>query len=317
MPVKQFMINKKIVPIDLINYINRNNIEVVHINTSVFSNILRPIKERTNAKVIVHLREMLPHGLGHIVDRFIIENTINYSDAIIAISPNELRFFNEARKTYVLPNPHPFEETDRMLLNKKKTDRIIIGMVAGFLPYKGHIDFIKAAIEIVNRTGIGKSELEFRIVGYPKKELSVKSIAKKILKQGYKREFDNALAKSGIEHYFKIIPHTFDVFKELLEFSIYVRPDNTGHPWGRDIIEAMAMQLPVVATGTSSFFVKDGVNGFLCRPNCPVEIADAIINLISERNRIKTFGKMAYETVNPLCNLDVYGKKLTKIYQEL
>ena len=45
-----------------------------------------------------------------------------------------------------------------------------------------------------------------------------------------------------------------------------VRPDPTGSPWGRDIIEAMSMGRPVIAAGEEEVFIKPGKNGLAGTP---------------------------------------------------
>ena len=58
--------------------------------------------------------------------------------------------------------------------------------------------------------------------------------------------------------------------------DVLIRLTRRGDPWGRDIIEALTMGVPVVATGTDQEFIRNGVNGFLVWPYHPVKVAKAI-----------------------------------------
>ena len=248
---------------ELISFINKNRIDILHINSTVFSNIVRQIKERTACKIVVHLREMLPFGPDNIIDSYIIKNYTKYADAIISISDNECKFFNRADNINIIPNPHDFLATDPLLAEElSKNETINIGMCANFNPTKGHLCFLEAA-KIVNDNMVNtKHKIEFRIIGYPNKKISIKEIAKKVLSYGYKTKFDNKLKSLKIKNV-RILSFTFDIYRELMSFDIYVRPDLSGNPWGRDIIEAMALKKPVVATGNSEFFIKNGILKYL------------------------------------------------------
>ena len=59
-----------------------------------------------------------------------------------------------------------------------------------------------------------------------------------------------------------------------------VRPDPTGSPWGRDIIEAMSMGRPVIAAGEEEVFIKPGKNGLAVRPGDIAHLA-ATLSVLS------------------------------------
>ena len=51
--------------------------------------------------------------------------------------------------------------------------------------------------------------------------------------------------------------------KELVNADILIRPSRKGDCWGRDIIEAMAAGLLVVATGKKKIFIRNKFNGLM------------------------------------------------------
>lgn len=73
-----------------------------------------------------------------------------------------------------------------------------------------------------------------------------------------------------------------------------VRPDLTGSPWGRDVIEAMSMGRALLATGTEDVFVKEGVTGWLVPPNDPAALALALVRLSRSPSRLFAASKAAY-----------------------
>ena len=117
--------------------------------------------------------------------------------------------------------------------------------------------------------------------------------------------------------YIKILPYTLNVFDALKAMDIVVRPSLSGDPWGRDVIEAMALGKPVVATGTSEFYVENGVTGYLVPPGQPQPLAQKILALINEPAQRKDFGRRGRAKIKRICDLQQYGRKITEIYQGL
>ncbi len=313
-PLPEFRQNLAYEPGELIDFINKERIDVLHINSSVFSHILKTIKQKTGCKIVVHLREMLPHGKSNPVDAYILETTAAYADKIIAISPNELRFFEASAKTMVLPNPHNFESTDRLLRTANKTNKLVVGMCANFLPIKGHLFFIRA-IRLVNER-LKNPNVEFRIIGYPGREISLRAIVKRFLSRGYKKEVGGLIRRLGITN-LALIPFTFEPLREMAQLDVYVRPDLSGNPWGRDVIEAMALKKPVIATGESEFYIRNAVNGFLVKPNDTEALAAAILQLIGDAALRNDLGAQGYQTAKEMCDMQAYGTALFNSYNRL
>jgi glycosyltransferase involved in cell wall biosynthesis len=308
--IEEFSRRKNYTIDNIIDFIKKKDIDIVHINTTLFSYILKPIKEKTHAKIIVHFREMLPDNRSTI-DKFIIENHIKYSDKIIAITYNEIRHYPKSDKIEIVPNPHEFDLTDS-LITEKENDDIIVGMCANFMEYKGQLEFLEMA-KIVEEN-CENIDLKFEIIGYPKNTL--KEIVKRIIKPGFKQKFDEQVKKLKIKN-LQIIKFTFNIYEEISSWDIVVRPDYTGQPWGRDIIEAMAMKKPIVATGTSEFFVENDKTGFLLPPRNPQAMAERVIELIENEEMRKEFGERGYQKIRKMCDIDEYGKRIKEIYEQI
>jgi len=315
--ISEFERKKLFYPEAIIDYINNNDIDILHVNSSTFSHFLKSIKEKTNCKIVVHIREMFPHGIDYPVDNFIIEQTKLYADFIICISDNEAKFFLDFKNVLVFPNPHDFKLTERFLkIKEAKKSLIKIGMCANFNPTKGHLIFLDAAQILNERIAKSSIKLEFVIIGYPIKRRTLKEGFKYLCNYGYKHQFDKKIKINKIKN-LRIIPFTFEIYKELADLDIYVRPDLSGNPWGRDIIEAMALKLPIVATGTSEFYIKNNETGFLVTPNNPSIIAEKIIDILESSDLRKKMGTLAYKSIKDKCDLNLYGEKIMNIYNKV
>jgi glycosyltransferase involved in cell wall biosynthesis len=80
-------------------------------------------------------------------------------------------------------------------------------------------------------------------------------------------------------------------------------------------MEAMAMELPVIATNITGLpeIIDDGINGFLVPPRDPQALADKIVDLYNSQSKRTTFGKAARQTIEEKFNL----KKNVARFEEL
>ena len=311
---KEFNKGRNYLPNDLINYINTKHIDILHINSTVFAGIIANVKKYTNCKIIVHLREELIADSSNNVEMYVNHEICKYSDWLIAISENEIKFLESTSKVTIIPNPHDFTQTDVFLRGNKKKNKITIGMCANFIMMKGHLFFLDV-INAINRKYDKADHLEFVIIGYPN-HLTFRDFVKKMIGWGYKYAFDSKFKKYAFNNV-KIIPFTFEIYDYLSNIDIYVRPDLMGSPWGRDIIEAMALAKPIVATGFSEFYVENNKTGYLVPVNDVEAMADKIIYLISSPGLRTIFGEKGYNKVRSMCDLNTYGAKINNIYKSV
>ncbi len=85
-----------------------------------------------------------------------------------------------------------------------------------------------------------------------------------------------------------------DVESAMQNMHCIVRPDSTGSPWGRDVLEAMSLGRPVLGTGMTDVFVKEGVTGWLVPPRDPSALARALAGLGRAPSLVRRLGENAY-----------------------
>ena len=99
---------------------------------------------------------------------------------------------------------------------------------------------------------------------------------------------------------------TNSVEDSMADMHCIIRPDETGHPWGRDIIEAMSIGRPVLATGTEDLFIHEAENGWLVPPGNAQALAKAITALTRSAPLLGRMAKNAFafaqEHFDPECN---------------
>lgn len=110
----------------------------------------------------------------------------------------------------------------------------------------------------------------------------------------YKENLFNFIEAQNLEDIVKIEGWVNDVEAAMQEMHCIIRPDLTGSPWGRDIIEAMSLGRPVLATGTQDVFVKPGLTGWLVPPGNPEDLARMLVALCGNPKRLEKAGKQAF-----------------------
>jgi len=100
--------------------------------------------------------------------------------------------------------------------------------------------------------------------------------------------------QNGLEDVIHMEGWVNDVEAAMRSMHCIVRPDLTASPWGRDVIEAMSMGRPVLATGTEDVFVKHGRTGWLVPPNDPEALARVMTQLATAPDQLAQAGHAAF-----------------------
>lgn len=109
------------------------------------------------------------------------------------------------------------------------------------------------------------------------------------------RRMQGAIDHNGLDDIIFLhdwIDNVEDAFRSV---HCIVRPDPTGSPWGRDIIEAMSMGRPVIAAGTEEVFITPGKTGWLVRPGDSAHLAATLSVLSRSGAELEKMGRNAFD----------------------
>jgi glycosyltransferase involved in cell wall biosynthesis len=299
-----------------------DKIDILHINTTVFPQVPKWIKNNSTIKIITHIREYIDPDNNSALKNYLVNRLSDYSDALIAISDNEVKAFKTNENIYILPNPFDFSKITNIKSNFRKDhnipgNTILVAMMSHFSRAKGHENFLNALRIILDRNN-PLDQFLFVIVGFRDKRTWWKLLIKRMLLiEDYTTHILSYIKNNSLAEKVMVMPYISNVFEILAAVDIVVRPANSADPWGRDIIEAMAFAKPVVATGTSEFFVENGKTGYLVSSQDPVTLADKIEDLLSNRQKRIQFGNNGLAKIQPLCDMKNYGLEINKIYKSL
>jgi glycosyltransferase involved in cell wall biosynthesis len=101
--------------------------------------------------------------------------------------------------------------------------------------------------------------------------------------------------------------------------DVAVHASTRAEPFGRVLIEAMALGTPVVAPreGGPLDIVQDGVSGLLVAPREPQGFADAIAALIGDGPRRAAMGRAARERVDRVFDIRHHVRAIEGVFEEL
>jgi len=185
------------------------------------------------------------------------------------------------------------------------------GVFGQLYPQKGQFLLVEAVAERANE--FRRRNIQIHIYG-GKLETS-KTCRKVDNKAYYLNILQDRIALLGIKDLVIIHGWVDDVEKEMRSVELVIRPDLSGSPWGRDIIEAMSLGKAILATGDEDVFVKNGVNGRLIPPNNKELLGKAMIEL-ADVDTLKRMGKKSLDFARQNFDPVVNTRKVVSIITE-
>lgn len=183
---------------------------------------------------------------------------------------------------------------------REASREFVIGMVSRITPLKGHADFIRA-VSILNRQ---IPSLKALIVGSAPKEK-------------YKEELELLIKGFGLSKTVEFIEATNDVPAVMGRLDCLVSATVTPEAFGRVIIEAQAVGVPVVATKVGGVvdIIEEGRTGLFCAPHDPKDMADRIMALYRDRPLGSRLAAEGRRSVEAGYNLDLMMKRTVALYE--
>jgi glycosyltransferase involved in cell wall biosynthesis len=176
-------------------------------------------------------------------------------------------------------------------------------MIGNFIPIKGHEFLIK-----------GISEACKRNAGVSLKVLC----AGRIIDADYYKRILRLAKDQGIENRVIFCDYTTDVAGKLSAADIFILPSKR-EGFSRSLLEAMVMELPVIATNISEIAeaVEDHCGGILVKDGDVDAMANAILQLCRDPDLRESMGKENKNRVMKYFTADIHRKAIENIYSTL
>lgn len=189
-------------------------------------------------------------------------------------------------------------KVDHDFLSPQKNQKVIIGVMARLEVNKG-IQHLINAINILVKNSI---HVELVVAGDGPSLPHLQGI----------------VTKYRLESYVKFIGWIDDKEKFFKEIDIYCCPSEH-EPFGMVVIEAMAHNVPVLATDSEGpgEIITHNKNGFIAKNKSMLDIAEKLEFMINDWSNTEKVCKQAYEEVKVKYNLNNLGSKLANVISKI
>ncbi len=190
---------------------------------------------------------------------------------------------------------------------KRKRDKeatCTIAIVGRITPLKGHLYFIKAMAKVVRTVPYAK----IWIIGDvpPKKE-------------SYKRELEVLVRRLGLSKNVEFLGVRKDVPELLAQCDVLVLSTITQEAFGRVILEAQALGVPVVATKVGGVvdIIEDGKTGILVMPKDTEQMGSEVLRLLKDKSLVEGMVVAAKKKLVTNYTLERMAERTLEVYEEL
>ncbi len=306
--------------IRLIGIIRRESPQIIHTNTRVTNQLgglinicCQAVRLSGCQAVFNHVRDRDPLPFWKL-------KLIGNADLLIANSKKTKEFLvtggvsqDKIRLIYNGVDINKFDsERFNCVVSKEKLgiseNQKVITAIGQIYPRKGISFFIKALKIPELNEGIlqGKlSKVKFFIVGEdPTPNQHNLTLLKSLV------------SEMNLENVVDFLGYRIDIPEILAATDIFVLP-SLEEPFGRVLIEAMAMKLPVIATNVGGIpeIIEEGKNGFLVPAQNPTALAEKLLILLKDDKMRQEFGLTGRRIVEEKFTLEKHVEQIENIYK--
>ena len=246
---------------------------------------------------------------------------VRFLDAIISVSETCMNFVTQQglkpkriRMVYNGLNLENFEidrsQHDRMRIRENlgiAQDSILVGMVGNICYLKGQLVFVKAIDLLINEFQENK-RIQGIIIGNTPTGAAA-----------YEQEIRSFLKERKIDDKVRLLGYRQDIPQLLKAVDIFVHASVELDALPRVILEAMALEKPVIATnsGGASEIIEDWITGYLVPMNDQISMKNAIMRYVQEHKKAKAIGVAARKTVEVKFSVYQMVQGVEEVYEEI
>lgn len=179
------------------------------------------------------------------------------------------------------------------------TGTFIVGTVSVLRSWKGHLHLLEA-VHLLRGQGY---DVALAVVG----------------EGPYRPVIEEKVRELGLGAWVRLLGHQEDVpaWLALMDAFVLASYGNEGVP--QALLQALAMQRPVVATGIGGIpeVIREGETGLLVPPKDPHALAQALARVMEGREEAQAYGRRGRKLVAARHSLEHMADRLEEIYQEL
>ena len=222
---------------------------------------------------------------------------------VVRISPGKItQLYNGVDICHFSPRMQEQQRRVHLPIDFATEDSILIGTVGRLEAIKDQLTLVRAFVALRQLAPDYQERLRLVLLGDGSQRSSIESL----------------LDEARIRQYVWLAGSCDDVADILPELDIFVLPSR-GEGISNTILEAMASQLPVVATrvGGNGELVVDGVTGALVPPNRPQEMAHTLYPYVTNAMWRHNHGLAGRERVEKLFSIEAMMTNYSRLYDDL
>ncbi len=297
---------------ELARQIKADESRIVHLNYEGLIPLLAVLRfVGCRKKIVVHFRTPSPPNYIYRVYAKIVNSSADY---LIFITENEKSIASMAgidlslKAHRVLNNP-----LDREYFEERKIDKSYGQPVR--LLFLGAIDWIKGADRLVDLAHeIRRRGINARIDAFGQSPRYKKFF---VFRRNTLIALQRKVEREGLGDVIRFHGYTRDPLGELRKADLLIRPSRFNDPWGRDVLESLAVGVPIIATGDYDWFVRPGQTGYLMPQWDVSKCAEIIANLAADRDQLAGLSATARDLAKELLNPSRYAQVMDQIYSNL
>jgi glycosyltransferase involved in cell wall biosynthesis len=268
--------------------------DIIHAN-SIRSGLLTvPAARATTIPAVVHVRDRLPRSAVADGSLRLIASGARTVIANSRYTADGVREVTARGRMTIVYNPVDRTRFDRSAVDRAAARRrigvkpgvFVLAVVGQITPWKGQLD----ALELVAQLRREGRDVELLLVGEPK----FVSAATRYDNRAYDAELTRFIAAHDLADAVHLLGEREDMPAIMSAIDALLVP-SWAEPFGRVVVEAMALGRPVVATsvGGPAEIIRDGVDGILLAPRSPRRWAQAVGALIDSAELRAGLGRAA------------------------
>jgi glycosyltransferase involved in cell wall biosynthesis len=255
---------------------------------------------RVRGKTVERIIRRLYRYTGGFTDRIVaVSEYVKQQLIIEGIAPGKCqRIYNGVDINRFVPITEEEKKEFRKYLADFEYDNLV-GVVGNMVQLKGHIYSIQAVPKIIEQH---PSTLFVFVGAGPLQE-----------------ELEKDVREKGLEKRVRFLGKLSAVTPKLIaSLDVLVQPSLT-ESFGLVVAEAMATGIPVVASkvGGVPEIVEDGISGYLVESQNPVEIAEKVNNLLSNKEQGTAFGNAGRDLVVSNFSIEYTAEEYYQLYRRL
>jgi glycosyltransferase involved in cell wall biosynthesis len=293
---------------------SQHGADVVHAN-SIRAGIVLGIAH-PSAATVMHVRDCLPAGVTSSATMRLIAATATTVLANSHYTAQCVRAIAPTAPLEVVYNPVDLARWDparidraeaRARLGAAGQRKLLLGVVAQLSPWKGQ----STAIEALRLLCKGGFDAHLLLIGSAKFVAS----ATRFDNRAYVDELQMKIAQAGLEDRVSWLGERDDVPELVRALDVLLLPSSE-EPFGRAVIEAMALEVPVVATsvGGPAEIITEAREGYLVDPGDPEAWTRAIASLAERPEMAAEMGRAGRRRVLEAFTATRHTERILDVY---